>query len=170
MRTGRFLFLVVFLVAGILFQPSLSQAFWGFGDDTAQDKSGLDFDRGYDRNTETTVRGRVVSVEPGKGNNLVMIILRQGGGELSVVAAPAWYWSDGGISVKPNDELAVTGSKAQGKDGKIYLISRVITNQSDSQTVTLRDESGKPDWHGGNRMRNGAGGFQRRMGGGGRRR
>jgi len=170
MKTGRFLFLVVILGAGSLFYPALSQAFWGFGDDAARESSGLDFDRGYDRNTETTLRGRVVSVDPGEGSGPVMIILRQGGGDLSVVAAPAWYWSDGGISVKPKDELVVTGSKAQGKDGKIYLISRVITNQSDSETVTLRDESGKPGWHGGNRLRSGAAGFQRRMGGGGRRR
>jgi len=170
MKTGRFLFLVVILGAGTLFYPALSQAFWGFGDDAARESSGLDFDRGYDRNTETTVRGRVVSVEPGEGSGPVVIILRQGGGELSVVAAPAWYWSDGGISVKPKDELVVTGSKAQGKDGKIYLISRVITNQSDSETVTLRDESGKPGWHGGSRLRSGAAGFQHRMGGGGRRR
>jgi len=170
MRIGRFLFFVVLFATGALFQPSLSQAFWGFGDDTAQDRSGLDFDRGYDRNTETTVRGKVVSVEQGEGSGHVVIILSQTGGELSVVAAPAWYWSDGGISVKPKDELVVTGSKAQGKDGKIYLISRAITNQSDSDTVTLRNESGKPAWHGGARMRNGTGGFQHRMGGGGRRR
>jgi hypothetical protein len=170
MKTGRFLFLVVFLGAGSLVQPALSQAFWWFGDDAVQERSGLDFNRGYDRNTETTVRGSVVSVEPGEGSGLVMIILKQGSGNLSVVAAPAWYWSDGGISVKPQDELVVTGSKAQGKDGKIYLISRVITNQSDSETVTLRDESGKPSWHGGTRVRNGGAGFQHRMGGGGRRR
>ncbi|MGA7828708.1 MAG: DNA-binding protein [Geobacteraceae bacterium] len=170
MKTGRLLFLVVLFGAGLLVQPTISQAFWGFGDDTTRERSGLDFDRGYDRNTETTVQGRVVSVDPGEGSGLVMIILRQGARELSVVAAPAWYWSDGGISVKPKDELVVTGSKAQGKDGKIYLISRVIINQSDSESVTLRDESGKPDWHGGARMRSGAGGFQHRMGGGGRRR
>jgi hypothetical protein len=170
MKIGRFLFLVVFLGAGSFFQPALSHAFWGFGDDAVRERSGLDFDRGYDRNTETTVRGKVVSVEPGEGSGPVMIIIRQGGGELSVVAAPAWYWSDGGIPVKPKDELVVTGSKAQGKDGKIYLISRVITNQSGSETVTLRDESGRPGWHGGSRMRNGATGFQHRMGGGGRRR
>jgi hypothetical protein len=170
MKTGRFLIFVVFFGVGLFVQPTLSDAFWGFGGDTARERSGLDFDRGYDRNTETTVRGRVVSVEQGEGSGLVMIVLRQGGGEVSVVAAPAWYWSDGGIPVKPKDELVVTGSQAQGKDGKIYLISRVITNQNDSESVTLRDESGKPAWHGGTRMRNGAGGFQHRMGGGGRRR
>jgi len=170
MRRGRFLFFVVLFGAGALFQPSLSEAFWGFGDDAAQDRSGLDFDRGYDRNTETTVRGKVVSVERGEASTPVVIILSQAGGELSVVTAPAWYWSDGGISVKPKDQLVVTGSKAQGKDGRLYLISRVITNQNDSDTVTLRNESGKPVWHGGTRMRSGAGGFQHRVGGGGRRR
>jgi hypothetical protein len=170
MKTGRFLFLVGFLVVGILLLPSFAQAFWGFGDDTSRERSGLDFDSGYDRNTETTLRGKVVSVEPGEGSGPVMITVRQGTEEYHVVAAPAWYWSDGGISVKVGDELAVTGSKAQGKDGKNYVISRVISNNSDSETVTLRDESGKPGWRGGTRMKHGAAGGQRRKGGGGRRR
>jgi hypothetical protein len=170
MNTGRFLFLVGFLLAGILFLPSFAQAFWGFGNDASRERSGLDFDRGYDRNTETMVRGKVVSVEAGEGNGPVMITVRQGSEDFHVVAAPAWYWSDGGISVKVGDELVATGSKAQGLDGKIYLISRIISNQSDRETVTLRDESGKPGWHGGTRMRHGTAGGQRRMGGGGRRR
>ncbi len=170
MKTGRFLFLVGFLMAGSLFLPSFAQAFWGFGGEASRERSGLDFDRGYDRNTETTVRGKVVSVESGEGSGPVMITLSQGSEEFHVVAAPAWYWSDGGISVKVGDELVATGSKAQGKDGEIYLISRIISNQSDRETVTLRDESGKPAWHGGTRMRHGTAGGQRRMGGGGRRR
>lgn len=170
MKSGRYLVLALFLGMGTLFLPAPCQGFWGFGGDAVQEKSGLDFDLGYDRNTETTVRGKVLSVDFGEEDGPVLIRIRQGNNELSVVAAPAWYWSDGGIPVKPNDELVVTGSKAQGKDGKLYLISRVIANQTDRETVTLRDESGKPEWHGGGRMRRGASGFQRRMGGGGRRR
>lgn len=170
MKTGRCIFLVGLLMAGILLLPSFAQAFWGFGGDASRERSGLDFDSGYDWNTETTLRGKVVAIEQGEGSDPVMIMVRQGREEFQVVAAPAWYWSDGGISLKPGDELVVTGSKAQGKDGKIYLISRIISNLSDRENVTLRDESGKPGWHGGTRMRHGTAGGQRRMGGGGRRR
>jgi hypothetical protein len=143
---------------------------WGIGEETSEEKSGLNFDRGYDRNTETTVQGKVVAVETGSGSGPVLITVRPGQGEtVHVVAAPAWFWSDRGISVNRNDDLEATGSRAQGKDGKIYLISRVITNHTDKETVTLRDEAGRPEWRGGSRGRPGSGGGQRRMGGGGRR-
>ncbi len=78
MKIGRFLFLVVILGAGSFFQPALSHAFWGFGEDAARERSGLDFDRGYDRNTETTVRGKVVSVEPREGSAPVIISISLG--------------------------------------------------------------------------------------------
>jgi hypothetical protein len=171
MKSGRFLFSVMFL---FVFQFSLetsASAFWGFGEEMSSEKSGLDFDRGYDRNTETSVRGRVVSREPGGGSGPVLISVRQTDGTVvHVVAAPRWYWSDRGIAVKVNDDLEATGSRAQGKDGKLYLISREITNHTDKETVTLRDEAGRPEWRGGSRTGRGSGGAQRRMGGGGRRR
>jgi uncharacterized membrane protein YgcG len=171
MKSGRFLFSVMFFIVVLFFRATNAPAFWGFGEETSWEKSGLDFDRGYDRNTETTVQGKVVSREPGSGSGPVVITLRQADGAvLHVVAAPAWFWSDRGITLKPNDDVEATGSKAQGKDGKIYLISRVITNHTDKETITLRDEIGRPGWRGGSRSQQSSGGGQRRMGGGGRRR
>lgn len=171
MKSGRLLFTVMFLFVAHLSCVTNAPAFWGFGEDASAEKSGLDFDRGYDRNTETTVKGTVTSLETESGSGPVLIAVRQTGGDVvHVVAAPQWFWSDRGIDVKPNDSLEATGSKAQGKDGKIYLISRVITNHTDKETVTLRDEAGRPEWRGGSRGRHGSGGGQRRMGAGGRRR
>jgi len=171
MKSGRLFFIVMFLFVVHFSLATNAPAFWGFGEDASGEKSGLDFDGGYDRNTETTVKGTVVSVETGQASGPVLIAVRQPGGQVvHVVAAPQWFWSDRGIDVNPNDKLEATGSKAQGKDGKIYLIGRVITNHNDKETVTLRDDTGRPSWRGGNRGRHGSGVGQRRMGPGGRRR
>lgn len=171
MKSGRFFFTALFLFVIHFSSVTNALAFWGFGGDASGERSGLDFNGGYDRNTETTVKGAVVSVETGQSGGPVLFGVRQPGGEVvHVVAAPQWFWSDRGIDVNPDDMLEATGSKAQGKDGKIYLISRTITNHTDKETVTLRDEDGRPEWRGGSRGKHGAGAGQRRMGAGGRRR
>jgi hypothetical protein len=171
MKPGRLLFTVVFLFVAHFSCVTNAPAFWGFGEDASGEKSGLDFDSGYDRNTETTVKGTVVSLESGPGKGPVLIAVRQTDGTVvHVVAAPQWFWSDRGIDAKPNDTLEAAGSKAQGRDGKIYLISRVIINHTDKESVTLRDDAGRPAWRGGSRGWHGSGAGQRRMGAGGRRR
>lgn len=170
MKLGRFFLAFFMMVAASATLASGAHAFWGFGDDTQAGKSGLDFDLGYDRNTETTVRGKVVSLDSGSGSGQLLIAVRMSNGTMvQVVAAPGWFWSDRGIAIKPGEELEATGSSAQGKDGKLYLISRSITNLSQKETVTLRDETGRPDWRGGSRTQRGFGGGQHRMGGGRRR-
>ena len=165
MKSGRFFTaLLIFLFAGC-FPAGNAQAFWGFGDN--QGKSGLDFEGGYDINTVTTVKGKVVSLEIPDGGGPVTIIVRQGGWTIHAVAAPEWYWSDRGIDISPNDEVEVSGAKAQGKDGNMYIISRKVTNLSTGDTVTLRAETGRPAWKTGGRPGRGWGpGMQRRHGGG----
>lgn len=170
MKLSRFFLAYFMLVAANATLASGVHAFWGFGDDTQAGKSGLDFVHGYDRNTETTVRGKVVLLDSGPGSGQLLIAVRMSNGTMvQVVAAPGWFWSDRGIAVKPGEELEATGSSAQGKDGMLYLISRSITNLSQKETVTLRDEAGRPEWRGGSRAQRSFGGGQRRMGGGGRR-
>jgi hypothetical protein len=165
MISGRFFTAALtFLLLGC-FPAGSAMAFWGFGDD--QGKSGLDFEKGYDVNTVTTVRGKVVSLQMADGKGPVTIIVKQGAGTIHVVAAPEWYWSDRGIDINSNDEVEVSGAKAQGKDGNMYIISRKITNLSTGDTVTLRAETGRPAWKtGGHAGRGGGGGMQRRHGGG----
>jgi hypothetical protein len=164
MTSGRFFTAaLIFLFAGC-FPSGNALAFWGLGDD--QGKSGLDFEKGYDINTVTTVKGKVVSLEMADGGGPVTIIVRQGSGRIHAVAAPQWYWSDRGIDINPNDEIEVSGATAQGKDGNMYIISRKITNISTGDTVTLRAETGRPAWKTGGRPGRGGAGMQRRHGGG----
>jgi hypothetical protein len=165
MRLGRFFAIILTLLFVLCLRGGNALAFWGFGDE--EGKSGLDFDKGYDLNTVTTVKGKVIAVETNEDKGSVTIIVRQGTGRIHVVAAPEWYWSDRGITIRPNDEIEATGAKAQGKDGNMYIISRKITNNSTGDSVTLRADAGRPVWRGGGGRR-GMGGMQmqRRMGGG----
>ncbi len=167
MKSGRFftILLTILFITGI--RAGHAHAFWGFGEDKG--KSGLDFEKGYDLNTVTTVKGKVISVEADAGRGPVTITIRQGNDNIHAVAAPQWYWSDRGISIKANDEIQVSGAKAQGKDGNMYIISREITNLSTGRSVTLRSDNGRPAWSGGGRggrAGGGGGGMQRRFGGG----
>ncbi len=164
MKSGRFFTFSLILLIISCSHTASTLAFWGFGED--QGKSGLDFEKGYDLNTVTTIRGKVISIDAGEDREPVTIIVQQGAGRIHVIAAPGWFWSDRGISIRPNDEILVSGAKAQGKDGNMYIISREITNLSTGKAVTLRTENGRPAWKGGGRTGQRGGGMPHRFGGG----
>ncbi|MDD2502081.1 MAG: hypothetical protein PHN92_14850, partial [Geobacter sp.] len=46
------------------------------------------------------------------------------------------------------DSVTVRGSKAQGKDGRSYLLAQWISSPSGGQLM-LRNEAGRPVWSGG---------------------
>jgi hypothetical protein len=167
MKSGRFFIFLVFLLIGGSFPVSNAVAFWGFGEEKGE--SGLDFEHGYDLNTVTTVKGKVISVESADGSGPVTITMARGKEIIHAVAAPKWFWFDRGISIKPGDELKVVGAKAQGKDGEMYVISREIANITSGEEAVIRDKSGRPAWKGGGRMGRGSGGGMQRGFGGGRR-
>jgi hypothetical protein len=162
MTSGRFFTVILFLLFIGCLPAKNTRAFWGFGDD--QGKSGLDFEKGYDLNTVTTIKGKTVSVET-DDKGPVTIVLKQGDVTIHAIVAPKWYWSDRGIIIKPGDEVEVSGAKAQGKDGNMYIISREIANLATGEAVTLRNGTGKPAWSGGGRVNHGGTGMQRRFGG-----
>ncbi len=166
MKSGRFFTILLTILVMTGFRAGNGHAFWGFGADRG--KSGLDLETGYDLNTVTTVKGKVISVNANAGEGPVTITIRQGNQNLNAVAAPTWYWSDRGIPINANDEVQVSGAKAQGKDGNMYIISKEITNLSTGRSVTLRKDNGSPSWRGGGRGggAHGMGGMQRRFGGG----
>jgi hypothetical protein len=140
----------------------------GFGGDDAS-KSGLDLNRGYDINTVITITGQVTSL-PRYGDTAV-IEVKSRGETVSLYVGPGSYWDKSGIQMHLNDEITAKGSKAQGKDGKTYLLTQKIENRSVGTQAVLRNDSGEPAWLGAhmNSMRSGgtsgtAGGV---MGGGG---
>lgn len=138
-------------------------AFWGStSTDTA---SGLNVAAGFDVNTITTATGTVLTL-PGRKTqeeHTVMSVatLR---GTMTVVLGPWWYWEKQRISLPVNQEVSITGSLAQGKDGSLYLFAQRLENRSSGEIVTLRSESGKPLWSqgssgnpGGSRLNGGGG-------------
>lgn len=153
------------IVVVMLHSPA--EAFWGFGSGRDGAASGLDLIGGYDRNTVTTITGRV-AVAPDPAADPVTVELAAGNERLVVVLGPRWYLQDDNLDWKTGDTVTVRGSKAQGKDGRIYLLAQRI-NTAGGQ-LTLRNETGRPGWSGGSRSeQQGASGQMQRGGTGGRR-
>jgi hypothetical protein len=155
----------------------LGTAFAGFFGSDDKGKSGLDLNSGYDVNTVMTVSGKVTSTPHQIEKEHVVVEIRSGTDSFTVCAGPNAYWESKGIPISLNDELIVKGSKAQGQDGKTYLMAQKLTNNTTGAQVDLRSDKGTPAWSGRNMnvmgsgrteggMRNQGGGMMRGGGGG----
>ncbi|HJV37101.1 DNA-binding protein [Geomonas sp.] len=135
-------------------------SFFGYGDDRG--KSGLDFSHGYDLNTVTTVAGRVVSVNHAGEGDQVIIELRSGADSVNLSVGPRNFWEKKGIAVQVGDEVTAKGAKAQGQDGKQYLMTQKLVNRTTGSQAELRTAKGEPVW----KVGGGSGtGMQRSSGG-----
>jgi hypothetical protein len=163
--TGRF-FPVVFWVISLncALTGTVFAGFWGSDN---QGKSGVDFNRGYDINTVSTISGRVISLpHPGEKEN-VIVEIKRGNETLNVSVGPGSYWEKKGISINVNDDLSVKGSRAQGLDGKSYVLAQKLVNRTTGAQLDLRNENGEPAWSGSmNSSRAGSAGSMRNQGGG----
>ena len=163
MKHNRLFIPLFAAVIVVVMLQSPAEALWGFGSGRDKDGSGLNLDLGYDRNTVTTLTGRV-AVAPDQASDPVTIELLVGSERLVVVMGPRWYWQDDRLEFKAGDLLTVRGSRAQGKDGRSYLLVQRITGPGDLN-IEVRAENGRPNWAGGNR--GGQSGPQQRAGGAG---
>ena len=149
-----------------------ADAFWGFGNSGGADKSGLDLEQGYDRNTVVKISGSVAVPPRPLAGGLVAFDLNLPGERMVVVLGPAWYLQDDNLDWKVGELVTVQGSLAQGKDGRTYLLSQRISTPGGA-TIELRGANGSPAWSGGLRggqQSGGSGGqVQRGDGAGGRR-
>ena len=167
-------FSLIIMLAIVVNCQLIGTAFAGFGfggDDLG--KSGLDFNKGYDVNTVTTVSGRVVSSPRIDEKERVFVEVKAGGETISLSLGPKSFWENKGIPLNPNDEVTAKGSKAQGKDGISYLMVQQLTNKTTGSQMALRNNQGGPAWSGRNSGSMGGGGMggggMGRMGGGGMR-
>ena len=133
-----------------------ADAFWGFGDSPGADKSGLDLEQGYDRNTVVKISGSVAVSPRPLTASLMAFNLNLPGEQIIVVLGPAWYLQDDNLDWKIGAPVTVRGPLAQGKDGRTYLLSERIIAPGGA-TIVLRGENGSPAWSGGLRG-GGAGG------------
>ena len=171
MRGIQRLYILIAAAALLLVLGGTADAFWGFGDSGQQDKSGLDLEQGYDRNTVVKISGPVAVPPRPLAGGLIAVDLNLPGEQIVVVLGPAWYLQDDNLDWKIGDQVTVRGSLAQGKDGRAYLLSQQITTPGGT-TIELRGQNGRPSWSGGFRggqQGGGAGGQVQRGGAGGRR-
>ncbi len=140
----RALFIIVIFVMIAVVQGE-ARAFWG--SEARQNRSGLDVAAGYDVNTVTTIRGTVIT-PPAKieqGEHTQMTITTQQG-TVIVLLGPWTYWEREGLMISRDQEVSISGSRAQGKDGSEYLFAQKLDNIANSTTITLRTETGSPLW------------------------
>lgn len=166
MSKDRFFpFITVAIVLNCLFiGPSF--AGFGFGGDDLG-KSGLDFNKGYDVNTVTTVSGRVASPPRTDENEHVFVDVRTGSETVSLSLGPRAFWDKQEIPLHTGDEITARGSMAQGRDGKTYLLVQKLTNRTTGAQAAVRSDRGRAGWSGRNTGGMGGGMMQ---GGGGMRR
>lgn len=122
-----------------------ANAFWG--NESKQGASGLDVAAGYDVNTVTTVTGTVITpparIDEGKHTRLTIATPQ---GTVTVLLGPWAYWERQGFSVATDQEISVTGSSAQGKDGSLYIFAQKVENKTSGTNITLRSGNGSPLW------------------------
>lgn len=145
----RLTMLVLSCLILLLFAAPCS-AGWLFGGESGVERSGLDLVQGYDRNTVVTITGRV-AVSPNPDIDPVVVELAAGADHVMVVLGPRWYWQNDDIDFAKGDLLTVRGSRAQGKDGRSYLLVQRLSGPGNRQ-LEVRSETGRPNWAGGLRQ------------------
>ncbi|GFO56366.1 hypothetical protein GMSM_33730 [Geomonas sp. Red276] len=157
----RFSAIVLAISLNLLAATSSLAGFFDFGSGS-RGASGLDFQRGYDVNTVATVSGRVTSPPRLEEPDQYLVDVQQGGEVVRLSLGPASYWERKGIPLKANDLVTAKGARAQGQDGRSYLLTQRLVNRSSGSQLELRSESGAPNWAqhslstGGNRPAGGA--------------
>ena len=104
--------------------------------------------RMYNPQTVETIHGRVVKVESatpvnGMGPRGVHIVVKTGTQTVPVHLGPNWFIENQASRIKPNDDVAVTGSRVS-RNGQNFLIAKEITDGN--QVLNLRDDTGRPLW------------------------
>ena len=147
-QRGKGQLLAALLVLGLVLLVGVSaHAFWPFGGG-GDGGSGLNLNQGYDVNTVTSIKGKFLSLNIDDGSGPVLIEILNGSGAIYLVAGPRWYWRENGIPMKVGDEILAHGAKAEGKDGRMYLLAQKLTNQSSGNSIVLRGEDGVAVWSG----------------------
>ncbi len=144
--TGHFFSIIIWTI--ILNCLPIGSAFAGFFGSDDRGKSGLDFTSGYDINTVSTMTGRAVARPYSGEKENVIVEIKSNNQTLSISVGPASFWEKKGIAISPNDELTVKGSKAEGRDGKSYVLAQKLVNRTTGAQTDLRSEKGEPAWSG----------------------
>jgi hypothetical protein len=100
----------------------------------------------YDATTETKMKGTVEELKlPEKGHDkeIVHLVMNNGGETVDIYLCPKSFMDDMGVTFTKGDEIAFTGSKVKQGGADMVLAREVVKGQD---TLTLRDDKGKPVW------------------------
>jgi len=100
----------------------------------------------YDAATETKMKGTVEELKlPEKGHDkeIVHLVMKNGDETVDIYLCPKSFMDDMGVTFTKGDEIAFTGSKVKQGGADIVLAREVVKGQD---TLTLRDDKGKPVW------------------------
>jgi hypothetical protein len=100
----------------------------------------------YDRAAETTITGKILHVVPfaaPDGGVGVHFDLQGPSGLINVHVAPAIYIGQQNIAFFSDDQVEITGVKAD-QDGNNAFVARVV--KRGDKTFTLRTDEGTPAW------------------------
>lgn len=112
------------------------------------EKSGIRYPDGFDLNTVGELRGKVHNiVRPEKGPVIFDIVTSKD--SYTIIASPSWFWDDLNTKISEGDDIRVIGSRAVGKDGKLYVVAQELYVGGSSQPIVLRDENGRALWRSG---------------------
>jgi hypothetical protein len=121
------------------------------GGNMVLENSGIIYPGGFDINTIGEVRGSVRNLTtPETGP--VNFGLAAEKDTYTVLASPAWYWRQAGLSIKEGEQVTVRGSKSLGKDSRLYIIAQDIKSEGTGKIITLRGKDGRPLWSGASHM------------------
>jgi hypothetical protein len=119
--------------------------------DRSEARSMLFFMRLYNRQTVTTVKGAVESLgvmpprSRGSEGGIRRVVLKTGQGPTTVFLGVIWYLEQQQVSLKPGDQLEVTGSKVTlGQQPAIIAKEFKV----DGRTIVLTNDRGIPVWSG----------------------
>lgn len=123
------------------------------------EESGIRYPDGFDVNTVGEINGKVSGFsQPDQGPARFYLITKKE--TYTVITSPKWYWDDLDGKLRDGDEVNVTGSKALGKDGNLYIITQEIKIPSSGKLLVFRGKDGGPLWRGpGGSSGGGSGGF-----------
>jgi len=160
-------YVTILTICMLLLMYGTAHAFLGFGSTQTGTTSGLDLVQGYDRNTVTTLTGRVMA-SLDRAADPVVLELATAKGTVVVVLGPSWYLQSDALDWKVGTSVTVRGSLAQGKDGRTYLLAQWVESPGGGSLV-LRSANGRPGWAGGSRgnRQGGMGGAGQMQGGAG---
>jgi len=136
--------ILICALASLICWNRAASAFWGGEPDSA---SGLNVAAGFDINTMTSFTGTVLTLPQRQGepeHSVLSVATKQG--PVTIVLGPWWFWEKQGMTLKKTQEIVVTGSLAQGKDGGIYLFAQRLENRASGAAVLLRSDAGVPLW------------------------